>query len=435
MSSPTSDAGTAKEAAVHAAPPLSEAAARYALLLLVLVSVLNHLDRNIVSILLEPIKHDLHVSDSAMGLLTGFAFALLYSTVSLPVGLIADRFNRKVILTASLALWSGMTVLCSATTSYLAIFITRAGVGAGEAGGIPATTSLVGDLFRPEKRSSANAWIGLGATFGAAAGLAIGGIVNHYWGWRVAFIAAGAPGLLLALVIALTLREPERGRHDAAMSQARAGSASATFRDLLGNRLLMHLIFGGALGNICNGIITWLPAYYSRSYGISTAELGTWMMAIQATGSLIGVIGAGKLADRLYTRDPRWQAWIIAITTVACAPFLLAVLLVPSLTWSLLLLIPAMAFKFAYLGPYNATLIALAGPRNRATAAAIAMFAVNLIGLGLGPLIVGLLSDHFGHGTPGGLRIALCALTPILLWSAYHSYKAAGPSRAAAANI
>lgn len=432
MTGPGSGDGAGKGAAASAAPPVSDAAARYALLLLVLVSVLNHLDRNIVSILMEPIKQDLQVSDSAMGLLSGFAFAILYSTVSLPVGLIADRFNRKKILAAALGLWSGMTVLCGAATSYATLFIARAGVGAGEAGGIPATSSLVGDLFKPEKRASANAWIGLGATFGAAAGLAIGGIVNHHWGWRVAFIAAGAPGLLLALVIALTLREPERGSHDASAARAVAGSSGATFRELLGNRLLMHLIMGAAIGNLCNGIITWLPAYYSRAYGMTTAELGTWLMAIQATGSLIGVIGAGKLADRLYARDPRWQPWIIAITTLACAPFLLAVLLVPSLSWSLLLLVPAMAMKFAYLGPYNATMIALAGPRSRATAAAIGMFAVNLIGLGLGPLIVGLLSDHFGHEGGHGLRLALCALTPLLLWSAWHSYKAAGPARAAA---
>jgi MFS family permease len=385
------------------------------------------MDRNIISILIEPIKQDLQLSDTEMGLLTGFSFALLYSVAGLPIGRLADRSNRKNILSAALALWSAMTALCGATNSFLTLFLARAGVGAGEAGGVPTTNSLIADYFKPGQRAAANSWVGLGSTMGAALGLAVGGVVNHYVGWRWALVVAGIPGFILAIVIFLTVAEPQRGLQDGHSTPPPALATGVAIKRLFGNTPLLHLIAGGALGNVGNAIIMWLPAYYSRAFDLSTAEIGLWLTPIQGISAAVGVLGAGWLADRLYARDPRWHPWMVALTELACVPFIIAVLLAPNQWLSFAFLVPAMMLKFAYLGPYYATMQRLAGPQLRATASAMGMFSVSIIGFGLGPVLIGAISDYFSQ-SEAGLQKALCMATPILVWAAYHSYRAARPT-------
>ncbi len=403
-------------------------ARNYALVLLTVVYSFNFIDRQLLSILQEAIKADLDLSDSQLGLLTGFAFAMFYVTAGIPIARWADRSNRRNIVAMSVGLWSFMTALSGAVGNYTHLLLARIGVGIGEAGGSPPSHSIISDIFPVEKRASAMSFYSTGVNIGIMFGFILGGWLNEFFGWRVAFVVVGAPGILLAILVRMTLAEPIRGLSE---NKKVADTESPSFMaviSLLWSRLsFRHLAFASAL-NAFAGYSTssWTASFMIRSHGMTTGELGTWLAMTMGLAGAVGVLCGGLLADRLAPRDKRWYAWLPAITGLICVPFMVSVYLVDGAYTALMLsIVPGVLFN-VYLGNAIATTHSLVGARMRATASAILFLVLNMIGLGLGPFSVGLLSDFlepsFGLDS---LRQAMLYLVPVIMfWSACHFYMA-----------
>jgi MFS family permease len=399
-------------------PNTSKKYAWYALWLLFLVNLLNYFDRNLITILIEPIRKDLSLSDAQSGMLMGLAFALIYSVLGVPVARIADRGRRVTVLSVSLAVWSGMTTLCGFANSFATMFLARLGVGVGEAGGLPSTHALVAEYFPREKRGVAMSIVAVGGSAGLLLGLILGGLLHGAFGWRKAFMIAGAPGLLLAATLALTLREP-RAMQPAVSEPVRQNLRGA-LRELWGRKAYVLLTLGLGVATIgAYGHQTWIPTFLIRSFNLTTAQTGVLYGLASAPAALLGVLFGGVLTDRLSKKDARWPLWITAISFAAMVPIALAFFLapgMPSLT-SRPLLIVALSVPIAMLGvmwtaPCFALIQNLAGARLRATAAAAFMLVTNLVGLSAGPALTGLLSDWLSpaFGTDA-LRYALAIMT------------------------
>jgi MFS family permease len=403
----------------------SAASRNYALVLLTVVYSFNFIDRQLLAILQESIKLELSLSDSQLGLLTGFAFAVFYVTAGLPIARWADRGNRRNIVAIAVGLWSLMTALSGAVQNYLQLLLARIGVGIGEAGGSPPSHSIISDIFPPEKRASAIAFYSMGVNFGILFGFLFGGWLNEFFGWRVAFVVVGLPGILLAVIVKLTLREPLRGLSE----QKQASDDSPPFTDvvkLLWSRLsFRHMAFAGAL-NAFAGYSTsnWTASFMIRSHQMTTGELGTWLALIMGLGGAIGVFGGGLLADRLAPSDKRWYLWLPALAGIICVPFMVAVYTVDSAYAALMIsIVPGLLFN-VYLGNAIATTHGLVGLRMRATASAILFLILSIIGLGIGPWSIGLLSDYLEPELGvESLRYAMLYLIPaVMFWSACHFY-------------
>ena len=414
--------------------PLSYVYHNYALGLLVVVNVFNYLDRQILSILLEPIKRDLQLSDTALGFLTGIAFALFYTFAGIPIARWADRGMRCTIIAGGLAIWSGMTALTGLAQTFTQLTLARIGVGVGEAACSPPSHSLLSDYFPPDRRGTALSIFSLGVPIGIMVGYLVGGWINQYFGWRLAFFVVGLPGLVLVLVLWLTLREPLRGH-----SEGLQGSVSATQTDSLWTvfhfiwalRSFRHLSLAAALHALYGyGVLAFMPAFMMRVHGMTnTAELGLWLGLIAGVFSGIGTFLGGALSDRLAARknDRRWYMWLPACATLLSIPFTCLFYLWPEGRTALLLSIPAAILGPTYIGPTMAMTQGLVKLRMRATASAILLFILNLIGLGLGPQAVGVLSDLLAptYGVES-IRYALLFVVVIgSLWSAFHYFLAA----------
>ena len=406
----------------------STASARnYALVLLTIVYSFNFIDRQLLAILQESIKLDLGLSDSQLGLLTGFAFAVFYVTAGIPIARWADRANRRNIIAMSVGLWSLMTALSGVVQNYAQLLIARIGVGVGEAGGSPPSHSIISDIYPAEQRASALSFYSTGVNFGILFGFLFGGWLDQFFGWRIAFVVVGLPGIALALIVRFTLKEPIRGLAE----KRQVSDESIPFKQvvsLLWSRLsFRHLAFGAAL-NAFAGYSTssWTASFMIRSHHMSTGELGTYLAIILGLAGAIGVFGGGLLADKLARKDKRWYMWLPAITGVICVPFMIAVYLVDNPYTALALsLVPGILFN-VYLGNAIATTHGLVGLRMRATASAILFLILNIIGLGLGPWTIGILSDYFSTslGTESLRQAMLYVLPPIMFWSACHFYMA-----------
>lgn len=410
------EAGTAK--APGTAIPLR---AYYALGLLVLVYFSNGMDRMIVAVLLEPIRQEFGLSDGQAGLLAGLAFAITNAIAAVPFGLAADRFKRSTVVAGAIAFWSAMTVLCGLAQNFVQLLLARAAVGFGEAGGPAPSAALVGDLFPAERRASAMSVLFAAGPIGAALALAIGGWVAQHFGWRAAFWVAGAPGLLLALLLWLTVREPPR---QAQAAEAPPGLA-AVFRLILGQPALLHAMAGLAVGTfVMAGLGSWMPAFFIRSHGVSLAVAGSVLALTHGVMAVIGNLLAGVLTDVLARRDPRWRAWTIALALVVATPLLAGLLLAPS--WPLTLLIYGLhtLFEQMFFGPGYALCQGLVQPRMRATVSSLLYLAAGLIGFGLGTQFVGSVSDAFAGSGPDSLRYALLTLCLFRLWAAAHLWAA-----------
>lgn len=406
--------------------PLSRAYSNYVLGIIFLVQVLNYLDRNIIGMLVEPIKRELVLSDTALGALTGFAFAGMFAVAGLPLGWLADRANRRNILVASLLVWSIMTAACSTIGSLSSFVLLRMGVGLGEAGGTATTYPIVTDLVPAHRRSFAFGLISFGTTTGLVLGLLVGGFGAHAFGWRGAFLLAGLPGVLVAILIAVTVREPVRGGADAMRAEPNRETLRETIGALLSNRSFVHTIAGGAISTISVAAVIWLPAYFQREFGMGSIEVSVRLAIFQGIGSLVGTIGGGWLCDRLSRRDVRWQPRFAAWTTLLSAPAFAGCFLAPSPTWALIFLAPAFALKFACLGPYYAMLQSLAGPNRRSFSSSLSMFGLIVTGAGIGPLLIGFASDRMIAIDPQHtLRWALCTTLPFIVWGALHFFRVA----------
>ncbi|MDP4639970.1 MAG: MFS transporter [Pseudomonadales bacterium] len=404
----------------------SPAARRYALSVLVVVYTFNFIDRQILSILMEPIKADLGLSDTQLGLLTGFAFALFYATLGIPIARLADKGNRRNLIAGALTIWSAMTAMSGLAQNFWHLLIARIGVGIGEAGCSPPAHSIISDYYPAEKRATALGIYSLGIPVGILFGFLAGGWLNQFFGWRVAFFVVGVPGIILAILVKLSLREPIRGMSEGRADTAPHPTVKETFTFLWSKRSFRHLAFGGGLTAFVGyGVVTWVPSFLIRSYGMQTGEVGTYLGLILGIPGGIGIVLGGWMADRYGSRDTRWYLWIVTVALLLGVPFSLGIYLTDSAGMALLFLcIPVLLGNFYQATTFSQTQ-GLVPLRMRAVAAAVLLFILNIIGLGAGPQAIGLLSDFLepSYGQES-LRYSLLILSFVNVWAAYHYYLA-----------
>ena len=402
---------------------------RYLLLaLLTLVGVLNFVDRYIVSILLESIKHDLGLADQQLGLLSGFYFAVFYAVFGIPIAILADRWHRGKIISLSLLIWSAMTLLSGYATAFGHLIVARIGVGIGEAGVAPASHSLITERFEATERPIALAVYAVGGTVGILLALGVGGWINEAYGWRSAFLAAGAPGILLAGVAWFLIHEPRpAARRAQAMAMTSQREVSVGHSLLLLSRLpaWRHAAIAAALTHIATfGIGQFAPSLLGRSFGLKSGEIGFILALVIGLGGTVGAMAGGLMASRMSrARGVGWLAFTLAITCGIAGIFAPLALVQTDITLFLLFISPYYVLSLTSSGVQFAIAHAMVGPAMRATSSALLILIINLVGLGIGPLLVGQISDwlkpSFGVES---LRYAMLAVTPFLLWGAAHFY-------------
>lgn len=399
-------------------PPVAEST-RYrwtVLVMLTLVYTFNFIDRQILVILQEPIKADLGLSDAQLGLLTGFSFALVYVTAGIPIAWLADRANRRNIVAASLAFWSLMTAMSGLVQNYGQLLVARLGVGVGEAGGTPPAHSMISDYFPPSSRGTALSFYSMGIYIGVLFGFAAGGWIAENFGWRNAFFVIGIPGILYAFAVLWVVKEPKRGHFDPAGAGAPAQSSlSETMAGLRRRPTFWYLSVGCAFSAfISYGNGNFMPSFLMRNHGLSLTEVGVILGLISGLSGATGTFLGGYMADRLATRDMRWYLWIPILGGLSAMIPAYYTLLGENTTFIVAAMIPSQILSALYLGPCIATCHNLVSPGMRAMASAILYFVLNLIGLGLGPLTVGILSDFYTE--PFGddnLRYAMASVLSI----------------------
>jgi MFS family permease len=389
-----------------------------ALVLLTIVYAFNFLDRQIMGILVQPIKAELDLSDTQLSLLGGLAFALFYTTLAVPIATLADRASRTWIITVALVMWSGFTALCGAAQNFTQLFLARLGVGVGEAGGVAPSYSLIADYFPPERRARALGIFSLAVPIGASLGIFFGGWIAANINWRVAFIAVGLAGVLFAIPFRLLMREPPRGRFDPPAPPA--PPFGQVVRLLAAKPAFWLLAFGAAASSMMGyGLIFWMPSYFIRSLGLSLIETTWFYGTLGLIGGMIGIWMGGVLGDRLGPRDRSAYARIPAIAFALSVPFYVVGL---SLAWLpgvfVALMIPT-ALGLVWLGPVIAAVQGMVPPAMRATASAIFLLVNNLIGIGGGTLFLGRLSDLFAaRFGDDSLKYAIFAGLPLYLVAA-----------------
>ena len=398
----------------------------YALGILVVVYTFNFIDRQILSILLESIKTDLGLSDTSLGFLTGFAFALFYATLGIPIAKYADKGNRRNLIALSIGVWSFMTALSGLAQNFFHLLFARIGVGVGEAGCSPPAHSMIADYFPANKRSTALGIYSLGIPFGIMFGLFAGGWINEIFGWRLAFFVVGIPGILLAFIFRLTVKEPIRGQAEGKIDSENQPSIFETISYLIKKRSFRHLVFAAALAAFVGyGAITWLPSFFQRSYGMQTSDVGWYLGLILGIPGGLGIFLGGYLSDYFGAKNVKWSLWVAAIAMALTVPFNVYVYLSPTATMSFLwLIIPVALGNFYQAATFSQTQ-GLVELRMRSVAAAILLFIINIIGLGFGPQSVGILSDllHSEYGKDS-LRYSLLIFAFLKLWCAFHYYMA-----------
>ena len=399
-------------------PPVAEST-RYrwtVLVMLTLVYTFNFIDRQILVILQEPIKADLGLSDAQLGLLTGFSFALVYVTAGIPIAWLADRANRRNIVAASLAFWSLMTAMSGLVQNYGQLLVARLGVGVGEAGGTPPAHSMISDYFPPSSRGTALSFYSMGIYIGVLFGFAAGGWIAENFGWRNAFFVIGIPGILYAFAVLWVVKEPKRGHFDPTGAGAPAQSSpSETMAGLRRRPTFWYLSVGCAFSAFVSyGNGNFMPSFLMRNHGLSLTEVGVILGLISGLSGATGTFLGGYMADRLATRDMRWYLWIPILGGLSAMIPAYYTLLGENTTFIVAAMIPSQILSALYLGPCIATCHNLVSPGMRAMASAILYFVLNLIGLGLGPLTVGILSDFYAE--PFGddnLRYAMASVLSI----------------------
>jgi predicted MFS family arabinose efflux permease len=397
------------------APKISGRA--WVLAVLTLTYMFNHVDRQILVILIEPIKAELGIGDTQVGLLSGLAFAAFYATLGIPVAMWADRGNRRNIIALALAIWSGMTAISGLAQNFWQLLLARMGVGVGEAGGTPPATSMIADLYPPQERATALGIYTGGIGLGIMAGFALGGYVYELWGWRAAFFAAGIPGLILALIVRLGIPEPVRGLADQRKDDGPAPSIGETLKFIFSQTSYLWLLAGCLL--ICvsaNAFLVFTSSHLQRTYGLTPGQVSLPLGVLIGGVGSIGAIVLGRVCDTLSKRDMRWRPLIIAACAGIALPFAWMFLRAPTVelayAWNL---VPSFIGLVYASVAYTASqeLVKL---RMRSFASAFMLFCLTLIGIGFGPVIAGILSDHF---TASGATQPLArALEMMLLFNA-----------------
>ena len=401
------------------------------LLMLAFIYSLNYLDRQIVVILQEPIKADFKLADWELGLLTGGAFGLFYTSMGIPIAHIIDRgINRVRLISGFTAAWSIMTALCGLSRSFAQFFGARMGVGMAEAGFAPAAHSLISDLYTARERPAATGLFAVGVPVGVMAGLIIGGVVAQMADWRTALLVAGIPGVLVALLFPLLGREPKRGATEATPhleEEIRVGFFEG-LRVLGRRRALVHVIAGSAaIAFAQSGINSWFPSFLIRTHGLSLAQVGLSLGLISGIFGAIGTWAGGWQATRLGGKGLQGMLWVPIIGLLLCAPLYLAVLNLGDGRSALILLILPILLGALWTAPSIALTQSLAPVAMRARASAVYIVAANLVGVSMGPLAAGALSDVFGKlrgNVALGLQDAMMSLVVFFLWGALHWYLA-----------
>jgi len=415
----------------------------YLLTVLLVIYAFNFVDREALGLVLENIKVDLQLSDSELGLLSGIAFALFYSIMGIPIARWADRGNRVTIISLTAALWSVMVALCGMATSFVQLLLIRIGVGIGEAGCVPPAHSLIADYFSRAERPRASALYQQGINVGVIVAYFLAGWLNQFYGWRIMFLLAGLPGFILAVVAWLTIREPRFTKsHIAVIGDATASSLrknpvgspgpvdpsmKAVFLTLWTNTTFRHVLYGFSMWYFFGyGISQWQPTFFVRSFGLSTGELGTWLAVMYGVGGALGTYWGGSLATRYAPNNERLQLRAMSVINLAFNGVLWALIYV-SHDYRVALALTGLGTVGGALmfGPLFATIQTLVPAHMRAMSIAIVLLCANLIGMGLGPLAVGVVSDAlrplFGQES---LRYALLALCPGYLWVSWHFWHA-----------
>ncbi len=409
--------------------PFSPAYTRYAMFLLLGIYIINFLDRAVINILAEPIKNDLGLADWQLGLMSGLAFAIFYTVLGIPIARLAERKNRPVIIGTAVMVWSGFTALSGAANSFATLVLCRIGVGVGEAGCTPPAHSLIADYVPKEKRASALAFYSMGTPLGGLLGLVMGGLVADAYGWRAAFLVAGVPGILFAFLCWFTLKEPRKimASHSASImgSQATFGE---TLKYLTKKKTFWLIAFGAAIkAFIGYGHAPFTASFFMRVHTEEVAglasmfnlqSLGFLGLALGLMGGTAGAISAwmgGQIADKYAKSDLRGYVVVPAFASLLAVPVYIVAVSVPSASVALCILVINGLLGSLWYGPVYAIGQSIVPPHMRATTSAILLFTINLIGLGLGPLAVGILSDvmsnGFGMGSAQGVRWALMIST------------------------
>ena len=406
---------------------------KYALGILLIGYIINFVDRSILSLLLEPIKLELALTDSQLGFLGGLAFAVFYTFLGIPIAALADRRSRVKILAVSMVIWSAMTAICGLANNFLTLLLARIGVGVGEAGASPPSHSLISDYFPIETRATALSIYALGIPLGTMIGSFVGGWGADTVGWRYTFFLVGVPGIIFAFIVWFTLREPPRGMSDIKLDAPSAPPVntappppvSTVLKLLWSKTSFRHLAFAAGLhAFVSYGASTRNAPFFIRIHEMSLTDIGSILALIAGIGA-IGTFFGGYISDKLSdrTNDKRWYFWVPGIATLVMVPFQLVAYLYGGVWVVVASLMMVAILGNAYLGPSFAMTQALVSLRMRAVASAILLFVLNLIGMGLGPYFVGVLSDIL---TPDfgiySIRYAMCAAVLVNVWAACHYF-------------
>ena len=392
----------------------------YVLAVLTITYFFNFADRQVLSVLLEDIKLEFALSDTELGLLSGLAFALFYSTLGIPIARLADRANRMKIVAAACAIWSVATAACGLAANFWHLLIARIFVGVGEAGCAPPTQSTLADYYGKTELSRALAILTAAAPAGAIIGVLIGGYVTQYYGWRYAFFIVGLPGLLIAALVYFTVREPERGRLSETPVRPDRPPFLDTVRRLFTDRVFLFVALGHALAVMMAYIAAnWAPPLYRRVFELGAAEVGLYAALGIIIGGLPGTIAGGVLSDMLVKRDPRWQCWMPAIGLLIAFPLLVIAPFSATVMAATLVFAAGTFFAQLCLGPSAALVQMRTDPSERAVAASLYILLSSGLGIGVGPVVVGMLSDGFStsYGADG-LRYAMSSASVIVIAAA-----------------
>lgn len=388
----------------------------YLLFILTMVYTLNHVDRQVMVILSEPIKQEFGLSDTQLGLLTGIVFAAFYAVLGIPFAAWADRGNRRNIIALALTIWSGMTALSAFAGNYGQLALARMGVGIGEAGGTPPATAMIADVFPPKRRALALGIYTTGISLGILFGFILGGAIAAKYGWRMGFFVAGVPGLFLALVLLLTVSEPRRGQSEERVLDENVPSLKDTLRFFLSQRAMIGLLLGGVFVCIsANAFLVGIPLYLIRVHEVPIGELGIALGLLMGGLGGIGAIGIGALCDKLSEKDLRWRPWTILLTGLIAGPFIVWFLYAPDKQTAYWVYTVPGLFGLLYASISYTAMQELVPVRMRAMASAVMLLCMTLIGIGLGPVILGMISDYYAPTL--GTHSIQRALTIIMIFN------------------
>ncbi|MEM8496759.1 MAG: MFS transporter [Pseudomonadota bacterium] len=401
----------------------------YVLAMITITSMLNIADRLIMSILLEDIKAEFTMTDTQLGLLAGLAFALFYATMSIPIARFADKNNRKNVLAGALVVWSGMTALCGAATGFVSLFFARLGVGVGEAGGSPPSYSIIADYFKPSERARAMGVYTIGAVLGTGGGMMVGGLLAEAIGWRMTFVALGIPGIILGIILYFTVKEPPRGRYDSGCeAQKQAVDIKQTLRSLAGNKTYVRVSLSFALLTMVGyAMAVWLAPIMLRNFDVSVGKVGLYLGTAYFIGGLPGPVLGGFLTDYAVTFNARWRAWIPSICIIGTVIAFWLCLRATELYTFLGFFTLAYAMFMLPQAPSLSLLQTSLNSGERALGVSFALLANSLLGLALGPFLIGMMSDAltptYGAMALNYSVLGLCSVAAVIacisyLWTA-----------------